>query len=66
VTKDRVGCRECFYYVSEGSEGQDYWWPSCGKPGNERLKNLRSFPFKTTRPCFESLAEVIEDESSEP
>ncbi len=48
-----VGCRGCVYYHSEGLEGYDYWWPSCSKAGNERLRNLKSFPFKTHRPCFD-------------
>lgn len=48
-----MACRKCQYYGCEGIEGRDYWWPECRRPENSRLSNLKSFPFKTKRPCFQ-------------
>jgi len=51
-------CRQCKFYSHDGLEGYDYFWPACDK--DSRLGNLKSFPFKTERPCFESGGEESE------
>jgi hypothetical protein len=63
-----MGCRECEFYSCDGTEGYDYWWPECMKTGQGHLKNLKSFPFKKTMPCFQlnfwlsDFAEMVSDD----
>lgn len=49
-------CTECVHYVESYAsyeEGGYLEELGCEKPGNERFGNLKSFPFKNRRSCFQ-------------